>query len=397
MAKLNWEGYFSGAAISGLISVIGEDMPTTDPDCIIEKGRVVHLPMLKKMFDSFYQFNDGYGALFLQANADDEKLGLLEYAINEVGFEAVELKLGQGAKGIQGMGKITSLEKALSIKQMGYEVFPDPYDTGIQKLYKQNICPPFYKVGRLPEWEYDSFNRRIQELRQIGAKFISIKTGPFRPADLAKTMMLASQTGIDLITIDGSGGGTGNSPIRMMDEWGYPTVYLESMLYKICQKMAEKNFQLPAIAMAGGFSFEDQVFKGLALGSPYVRLIGIGRAAMAAAMVGKTVADMIKKGSVPTDLLQYGKSLDEIFCGFPELKARFGNKTEQIPFGALGVFNYIERINTGLQQIMALCRKYSLDSIKRDDIIALTEDAAKISGLTKIMNLDLEEIENIIR
>lgn len=397
MAKLNWKGYFAGAAISGLIAVIGEDMPTTDPDGIIKNGSVVHLPMLKEMHDSFYQYNDGYGALFLQANVDDEKLGLLEYAIEELGFEAVELKLGQAAKGIQGMGKINTLEKALQMKKMGYELFPDPEELAIRELYRQNICLPFYKIGRLPEWEINSIAKRVQQLRQMGAKFISIKTGPFRPADLAKAMMIASKAGIDLITIDGSGGGTGNSPIRMMDEWGYPTVYLESIIYKICNRMVEKNFYLPTIVMAGGFSFEDQIFKGLALGSPYIKLIGIGRAAMAAAMVGNTVASAIEKGIIPADLSQYGKTKAEIFCGLPDLKARFGQKTEQIPFGAIGVFNYMERINTGLQQIMALCRKYNLDYITRDDIVPLTEEAASITGLPRIMDIDSKEIEEIIQ
>ena len=48
IAKLNWKGYFSGAAVSGLIATIGEDMPTTDPDCVIKNGRITDLPMLKE-------------------------------------------------------------------------------------------------------------------------------------------------------------------------------------------------------------------------------------------------------------------------------------------------------------------------------------------------------------
>ncbi|MDD3655867.1 MAG: glutamate synthase-related protein [Atribacterota bacterium] len=396
MAKLNWKGYFSGAAISGLIAVIGEDMPTTDPDTVLKHGKIVHLPMLKEMYDSFYQFNEGYGALFLQANSDDEKLGLLDYALQEVGFEAVELKLGQAAKGIQGMGKLPSLEKALQFQQMGYEVYPDPNDPTVQELYRNNMGPTLYKVGRLPEWEEETFLKRVKNLRDKGAKYISIKTGPFRPADLAKTIMLASKAGIDFMTVDGAGGGTGNSPIHMMNEWGYPTVYLETILFKICQKMQERNLRLPTLVMAGGFSFEDHIFKGLALGSPYVRLIGIGRAAMTAAMVGQTLGKLIQKGNIPTDLTQYGQSLSEIFCGFPDLKARFGDKVEDIPLGAFGVYNYMERINTGLQQLMALCRKYQLPCISRDDLIPLTEGAARVTGLTKIIDTDLEEIDKIV-
>ena len=396
MAKLNWKGYFSGAALSGLIATIGEDMPTTDPDTVLKGGKVAHLPMLKEMYHSFYDFNEGYGALFLQANADDEKLGLLDYALQTVGFEAVELKLGQAAKGIQGMGKLPSLEKAQELQQMGYEVHPDPSDPSIQELYRKNMGPTFYKVGRLPEWKEETFLKRVQELRSKGAKYISLKMGPFRPSDLAKALMLASQAEIDFMTVDGSGGGTGNSPIHMMNEWGFPTVYLETLLRSICQKMQDKNLPIPTMVMAGGFSFEDHVFKGLALGAPHIKLVAIGRAAMAAAMVGETVGKLIQKGDIPKDLAKYGQKVSEIFCNFPELRARFGDQINSIPLGAIGVYNYIERINTGLQELMALCRKYQLENISCDDIIPLTEESASVSGLTRIMETDLDAIDRII-
>lgn len=397
IAKLNWKGYYTGAALSGVIAVIGEELPRIDPNAVIKSGRVAHLPQLKERFDSFYRYNEGYGALFLQANVDDEKLGLLDYAIEELGFEAVELKLGQAAKGIQGMGKIPSLEEALEIQQMGYEVYPDPSAPAIQEAFKKSMGTPFYKVGRLPEWEEGAFIKRVEALKSKGAKYISIKTGPFRPADLGKTMILASKAGVDLVTVDGAGGGTGNSPIRMMNEWGYPTVYLETVLFNICQKMQEKKFQLPAIVMAGGFAFEDHIFKGLALGSPHIKLIGLGRAAMTAAMVGETLGKMIQKGSIPADLSGFGQSISDIFCGIPELRARFGDEVANIPTGAIGVYNYIERITTGLKQLMALCRKYQLDCITRDDIIPLTRESAEITGLTHAMELDLKEIDKMIK
>ena len=277
-----------------------------------------------------------------------------------------------------------------------FKTVSDPKEKVVHLPRLQEMFDSFYKIGRLPEWQEETFIHRVKELRNKGAKYISIKTGPFRPADLAKTMMLASKAGVDLVTVDGSGGGTGNSPIHMMNEWGYPTVYLETVLYRICQKMQEKKIQCPTIVMTGGFAFEDQIFKGLALGAPHIKAIGIGRAAMAAAMVGETVGKMIKKGSVPSDLSKFGQTIPQIFCGLSELRARFGNEVNNIPTGALGVFNYVERINTGLQQLMALCRKYQLDCIARDDIIPLTKESAKVTGLTRIMELDLEKLNGYL-
>lgn len=113
--------------------------------------------------------------------------------------------------------------------------------------------------------------------------------------------------------------------------------------------MQEKNLRLLAIVMTGGFSFEDHIFKGLALGASYVKLIGIGRPAMAAAMVGGTLGKAIQKGYMPPILSKFGQSISEIFCGLPELRARFDDETDNIPSGAIVVFNYIERISTGLK------------------------------------------------
>jgi hypothetical protein len=126
-----------------------------------------------------------------------------------------------------------------------------------------------------------------------------------------------------------------------------------------------------------------------------LNLLVLVRAAMAAAMVGETIGKMIRKEMIPTDITQYGQSISEIFNGFPELRARFGDEVDHIPLGAIGVFNYIERINTGYQQLMALCRKYKLDCIIVM-IYSTNKESARITGLAKIMDIDLEEIDNII-
>ena len=45
---------------------------------------------------------------------------------------------------------------------------------------------------------------------------------------------------------------------------------------------------------------------------------------------------------------------------------------------------------------MALCRKYQLECIRRDDIFPLTKESAEITELTNVMEMDLEEIDKII-
>ena len=112
----------------------------------------------------------------------------------------------------------------------------------------------------------EGFYKEVERLRKIGAKYVTLKTGAYRPADLARAIKFASKAKIDLLTIDGAGGGTGMSPWRMMNEWGVPTVYLECLTYEMCQTLKAKGEYIPPIAIAGGLSLEDHIFKALALG-----------------------------------------------------------------------------------------------------------------------------------
>jgi len=59
-----------------------------------------------------------------------------------------------------------------------------------------------------------------------------------------------------MVTFDGAGGGSGNSPVKMMNEWGIPTIIMESLLYKILQSMEAKamicpKWQLPGYSDGG--------------------------------------------------------------------------------------------------------------------------------------------------
>ena len=77
---------------------------------------------------------------------------------------------------------------------------------------------------------------------------------------------------------------------------------------------------------------------------------------------------------------------------FDALHQRF----DEIPTGAIGLYSYIKRLSQGLRQIMCGSRKFSLDHIGREDIAALTNDSAGISGIPYIMDCDKEEVEKIL-
>ena len=398
IAKNNWEGLAIGSALAGTGLTIGENVCGMDMEAVIKNGRVVDTADLKRRVKLYKDYQrDGYGAIIVQANVEDTRLGVQEYAIEKLGVECVELKWGQGAKNIGGEVKIADLKKAQTLYERGYMVLPNPTNPDVIKAFQQGAFKEFERHSRVGMVTEESFAKRVEELRSAGAKYVFLKTGAYRPADLARAVSFASKYKIDLLTVDGAGGGTGMSPWRMMNEWGVPPVELHSLLYQYAKRLADKGKYVPALTVAGGFTFEDQIFKGLAIGAPFVKLVGMARGPIAAAMVGKTIGRTIDDHLIPVYIERFGNSKDDIFVTSNVLRNELGNdEFEKLPTGALGLYTYYERLAQGLRQIMAGNRKFALEYITRDDMAALTREAAEISGIQYMMDVDQKEVETIL-
>jgi len=370
-----------------------------DPEAVIENGRVIDTSDLKrrvKLYKDHQQ--DHYGAIIVQANIEDTRLGVHEYAIEKLGIECVELKWGQGAKDIGGEVKIKDLKKAQMLSERGYIVLPDPLDPNVMMAFERGAFKEFERHSRVGMVTEESFAKRVEALRKAGAKYIFLKTGAYRPADLAWAISLASKYKLDLLTVDAAGGGTGMSPWRMMNEWGIPPVELHSLLYQYTTSLAQKGKYIPPLAVGGGFTFEDGIFKALAMGAPFVKLVGMARGPIAAAMVGKTIGRTIDHHQIPVYIERFGHSKDEIFVTASALRKELGDtEFEKIPTGALGLYTYYERLAQGLRQFMAGSRKFSLEHLSRDDIAALTPEAAQISGIPYVMDIDKTKVEKILK
>jgi len=375
LIKMNWEDYFGGAAMAGVCCVIGEDSRNKDPEMQIENGKVVNFPALKKMLDAFRKYYRGYGQIVLQCNTEDDMLGVPEYAIKIQGAEAIELKFGQGAKGTQPVNRIKNLDEAMKKQAMGSLVLPDPSDPEVIKAYKEGVCPNFYSYSRLPLWDEEYLVPRIAELRNMGAKNIYLKMAGYDPEDLRKVILIGSKAGVDMITFDGAGGGSGYSPCKMMNEWGLPTIVMEEAVCSIVEELKSQGLWIPAITITGGFSSEDQVFKSLAFGNGIVTNIGICRASMAAAMSGKKIGEMIKEGKVPNNLKKYGSTIEEIYGDLADLRALYGKEANNFSPGAIGVFSYLNKIAFGVKHFAALNRKFDIAYLDRKDLIPLTREA----------------------
>jgi glutamate synthase domain-containing protein 2 len=396
IARVNWDEIAIGAAISGIIVVAGENICGMDKEAELKNGRIVRSPQMERRVNAYKRWYDGKGGIIVQANVEDTKLGVPEYVIEKLGIEIFELKWGQGAKDIGGEVKLSTMERARQLQERGYIVLPDPSTAAAERAFESGGISEFERHSRLGMVTEEGFYKEVERLRSLGAKYVTLKTGAYRPADLARAIKFSSNAGIDLLTIDGAGGGTGMSPWRMMNEWGIPTVYLESLTYRMCEQLKAHGNYVPPIAIAGGMSLEDHIFKALALGAPYVKAICLGRALMAAAMVGKTNG----KSALEKDQTEDRKDSERVFLSLfavgAQLKERFGSEFKLIPAGAIGMYSYVDRLKQGLQQLMAGARKFALPYIDRNDLVSLTREATDVSGIPYVMESDQRLAESII-
>ena len=403
VARLYWDGLAIGGALTGIIVTIGENVCGMDIDAKIEGGKVTYSKELKRRVDSFRKFWDRkYGDIAVQTNVEDQKFGVDVYAISKLEVNIIERKWGQGAKSIGGEVRIPDLQKAILLKKRGYIVIPDPEDKAVQEAFKEGVFKSFERHSRVGMPKQKEFLEDIDWLREQGAKKVTLKTGAYRPADVAFTMKLASEAKIDYITFDGAGGGTGMSPVPMMDETNTPTIYLEVQVLKCAELLKKKGAYVPDIVMAGGFINETQMYKSIALSNfgeePYVKAVLMGRSPITAVMKSSYFIELAEKGRLPPVFAErYGKTPETFFLCVPELKAEYKERFKDIPLEAVGLYSYLnDRIRVGLQQLMAGSRKWKLNLLNRNDLIALTERAAKVTGVHLPEESDSNAIERIL-
>lgn len=404
VARRHWDSLAVGAALSGIIEVIGENVCGMDPESRFENGKLVHSTDLEYRVKRFRDKWDGkHGDIVVQTNVEDQRFGVDLYALKTLGVNIIERKWGQGAKAIGGEVRIKDLDKALLLKKRGYIVLPDPEDPVVQEAFKLGTFHTFERHSRVGMPEEKSFVEDIQWLRSQGAKKVFLKTGAYNAAVVAFTLKCASLAKIDLLTFDGAGGGTGMSPVPMMNECSTPTIYLLAQVLEGINLLKAKGKHIPDIAIAGGFVNETQMFKALAMSNlgdghgPYVKAIGMAMAPLTAAMKSEHFVRLANDSALPGKFAStYGSSPDQFFIAHLELAGR-GELGTEIPWGAAGVYTYLsDRLGVGLQQLMAGARKWKLNLLDRNDIVALSERASKITGIPTIEETSKKALETIL-
>ncbi|MCK4534547.1 MAG: FMN-binding glutamate synthase family protein, partial [Syntrophobacterales bacterium] len=128
----------------------------------------------------------------------------------------------------------------------------------------------------------------------------------------------------------------------------------------------------------------------------YFKAVCMGRALMIPGMVGKNIDSWLKESKLPKTVSKYGNTIEEIFVSYEELKEKFGSDIKDIPLGAVAIYTYSQKFKVGLQQLMAGSRNFNLSTITRKDVMALTEEAEKISGISYVMDAYRHEAEKIL-
>ncbi|MFH1404309.1 MAG: FMN-binding glutamate synthase family protein [Candidatus Altiarchaeota archaeon] len=397
IARKNWEHFAKGAAIAGITLVCGENVCGIDPELKLDKNKkITSSPEMDRRINVYREFHDNYGEILVQMNVEDTRLGVAEYVSSKHNLETIELKWGQGAKCIGGEIKVKTLERAIELKKRGYIVTPDPEDPANQAAFKSGAIKEFERHSRLGFVTKEGFMAEIDRLRGLGFKRITLKTGAYGLPELAMAMRWGSEAKIDLLTIDGAPGGTGMSPWAMMNEWGVPAIYLHSAAYEFAQTLAKKKLRVPDLAFAGGMSTEDHIFKALALGAPYVKAVCMGRALMIPGMVGKNIGEWIKNNDLPKTVSQFGSTPEEIFVSYSEIQEKYGKDAKNLPLGAIGIYTAVQKLQVGLQQLMAGARKFSVSAIDRCELMSLTKECAEVTGIPYVMDSYRDEAVAIL-
>ncbi len=421
IAAKYWDSFCIGGALCGIPVVIGENVVGVDRESRIQNGSgnkktIQSAPELERRIDRYLRYYDGYGAIIVQLNVEDTRNGVAEFVAEKYGNKCIiELKWGQGAKNIGGEIQVTSLDYALFLKERGYVVDPDPTLPEVRQAFKEGGIHAFARHSRLGGTNLvsvaqvqEDFMNSVEYLRKIGFKRITLKTGSYGMEELAMAIKLATDANLDLLTIDGSGGGTGMSPWNMMQSWGVPSINLHAKAHEYAALLAGRGKKVVDMSFAGGFALEDHIFKALAMGAPYTKLVCMGRAIMIPGFLGANIEGALHPerretvygnwNSLPKTVSEIGDHAEDIFASYFDVQKIVGkDEMKNIPYGAIAFYTLADKLTCGLQQLMAGARKFSLNKIAREDIAAANRETALETGLAHVSDYNDESARKILK
>ena len=161
------------------------------------------------------------------------------------------------------------------------------------------------------------------------------------------------------------------------------------------------------MSFAGGFALEDSIFKALALGAPFTKLVCMGRAIMIPGFVGANIEGAIHPdrkeaingnwGTLPKSVTSIGASPEEIFACYFDVQKKVGkDEMKHIPYGAIAFWTLADKLSCGLQQLMAGARKFSLNQVSRRDIFSANRETERETGIPHCSAINDEFAKKIL-
>ncbi|NJO79656.1 MAG: FMN-binding glutamate synthase family protein [Cyanobacteria bacterium RM1_2_2] len=281
--------------------------------------------------------------------------------------DAIEIVIGQGAK--PGGGGLL-LGQKINPRVAEMRTLPEGID-------QRSAC-------RHPDWTgSDDLTIKIQELRELTdwEKPIYVKVGASRTFNDVK---LAVHAGADVVVVDGMQGGTAATQTVFIEHVGIPTLAAVRQAVEALEDMDMKG--KVQLVVSGGIRTGADVAKALAMGADAV---SIGQGILIA--LGCNSETYVQKGDHHAALEDYaalgtapgychhchtGKCPVGVTTQDPDLEQRLEPEV-----GAKRVKNYLKTLNMELTTIARACGKQNVHHLEREDLVALTLEAAAMARL----------------
>jgi len=281
--------------------------------------------------------------------------------------DAIEVVIGQGAK--PGGGGML----------LGQKVNP--------RVAKMRTLPKGVdqrSASRQPDWTGpDDLTIKINELREITdwEKPIYVKVGATRVFNDVK---LAVHAGADVVVVDGMQGGTAATQTCFIEHVGIPTL---GALRQAVDALEDLDMiGKVQLIISGGIRTGADVAKALAMGADAVAL---GQGVLVA--LGCNSPSYMQDGEHMSALAEY-EALGTApgYCHHCHTgKCPVGVTTQdaileqrlQPDVGAKRLRNYLKTLNMELTTIARACGKQNVNHLEREDLVALTVEAAAMARL----------------